>query len=92
MCPLECQTVRYDRTVSYHLFPSPGLTFRSLGSNPVIREHFNSTNISYNELSKSLACFQIRFDNDLKYTKIVESPNQTFFDLGNHDSLSLFMF
>jgi len=77
LCPIECDTVTYDTSVSYSSWPTYDfyITNIELGT-------FSSlvNNLSYENASKSFACASIYYK-EIKYTEITESPSMLLVDL-----------
>jgi hypothetical protein len=79
-CPAQCEFTSFETYVSMQKFPNPTFEFDQLKTNEIIKEHFNSTPITYDLLSSSLACVNIYFS-DISYTSIEEVPSRQMFDL-----------
>lgn len=79
-CPLECDSISYDVSVSFSKFPNPYYASR-LFKNPIILSKFpKNRTITYDDLSKSMISFNVYY-NDLKYTRISQIPKTKIVDL-----------
>lgn len=81
-CPIECETVRYETSVSYVNMPTFNNFYVAYTQSPdVFQQIFdNSTNITYEAVRKTLSGGFLTFD-EIKYTEIVETENMKFVDL-----------
>ncbi len=72
LCPVECETVEYEFYTSFDDFPNSGSEFARLKLNPILQKLFSTSNITYEQMKSSLACFYVYFE-DMKYVKISDS-------------------
>ena len=80
-CPMECSSTKYDLTVSSTLFPSPENS-AMIANDTRTKERYQYTNktLTAESVRENYVWLNIYFD-DLQYTLISESPQQTDLDL-----------
>lgn len=80
-CPPECEQLVYEVEISYTDFPTRNYAYQMIQDRVEHFERlFQTKNISYDMLSKSVLSIFVYFD-DMALTKIVESPSVEFVDL-----------
>jgi hypothetical protein len=81
MCPIECDSVEYERFISYEEWPSLGY-YEQLSRNPLIVQLFTSANktIDYKSVRASMYCLNIFYE-QLTFTEISEVPSITVLDV-----------
>lgn len=80
-CPIECDSVRYETSVSYVNFPTYNTFYLANATNPALFQGLQTeTGISYDVARKSVSAASIYFE-EIKYTEIVETESMKFVDL-----------
>lgn len=80
-CPIECDSIRYETSVSYLNFPTYNNFYAGVTSYPeLFRDMFGEANVTYDMARKSVSGLHIFFD-EIKYTEIVETESMKFVDL-----------
>jgi hypothetical protein len=81
LCPIECDSVTYDMSVSYTTWPTYN-SYYWAHVHGILERFLNDShqNITYETAAQSFASVAIYFK-EIKYTEIAESPSMTFVDL-----------
>ena len=79
LCPIECNIVTYETSVSYSTWPTYN-SYEWALANGILDSFFDKNNVTYDIASKSVASALISYK-EIKYTEISESPSMTFVDL-----------
>ncbi len=71
----------YDAFVTANGFPNPGIAYLQMKNNPFVKAQFEKGNVSadaitYELIERTMASVVIYFD-DIKYTRISESPSRS---------------
>lgn len=84
ICPVECEQVSYDLSISSYLFPSPGYEYEFIKSNQMVAYHTSYSNqtLTYDLVKSVVGCVNL-FYRDLKTTHIDDTPSRLFIDLVN---------
>lgn len=77
MCPIECDSVSYETSVSYTQWPTYNSWLNAKQNNV---SKFLEKNMDFELVRKSFASVSIKFKN-IKYTEITETPSMLFPDL-----------
>ena len=80
LCPLECESIKYDLLISNAgvLSENGYFIYKNLINN--ISAKYGEYNLSYDEVKKRLVVVDIYYS-DMSYIKISEAPKTSFFDL-----------
>ena len=91
-CPLECESVTYDLTLSSLVSPSE-TAFSQFFDNKVMSDLFNQSNVTltYESFKESSVIFTVYYSS-MHYTQIIETPKVGIFDLFTQIGASMGMF
>ena len=92
-CPLECNSVTYDVTLSSLEYPSQSL-FAKLNNSQTYRDYFQKVyneTLSLDAYKSRTVSFVVYYPN-LQYTQLIESPKTSVADLFSQIGGSLGMF
>ena len=92
-CPLECDTIKYDFTLSSLAFPSQNF-YEKYFNTQEYRDYLKSTfdeTLSINYMRENSLFFNVYYPN-LQYTLLTESPKTTVADLFSQIGGALGMF
>jgi hypothetical protein len=89
-CPIECDELRYDLTVSASSYPTKwyaNVLANNTKFNSIINAYFSLINISFinytnqfTELKNSIACVNIYYE-DLRFTEVQDDPAMDYIAL-----------
>jgi hypothetical protein len=77
-CPMECEEVSYEHTISTVEFPSK--IYAKFIKTRYLKNYFDLKELDYETIREHVLALDINYE-DLKYTIITESPYKTFANL-----------
>ena len=77
-CPMECEEVSYEHTISTVEFPSK--IYAKFIRTRFLNDYFDLKELDYETIREHVLALDINYE-DLKYTIITESPYKTFANL-----------
>lgn len=84
MCPLECENLRYELTVSRNQFPTPNYAKKMMATRSpqldILFDSLGKDNVSFETLKSTFASVFIKFD-QLAVREVIEQPTIGFTDL-----------
>lgn len=84
LCPIECNSIFHQTRLSFMDYPSYNIytnVFKEIEkNNSYFRGLFDYKNVTYDTFRKSLAYFQVVYE-QIKYTEVTVSPSKTWVDL-----------